>query len=122
MEKIILNLIKLQNQLRINHWQTASFAQHEAFGKTYSELGNLLDDLVEVYQGKNGKLLYTSPASIEISNADDLDINNVLTEVTDYLSSTFEEQIDLSKDTDCANIRDEILAILNKLKYLLTLK
>lgn len=122
MEKIILNLIKLQNQLRINHWQTNSFAQHEAFGKTYNVLGDLLDELVEVYQGKYGKITYPSPASLELSNAEDLDITSVLSEVTDYLSVTFEEQIDQLKDTDCANIRDEILAALNKLKYLLTLK
>ena len=53
MEKIILNLIKLQNQLRINHWQTDSYAQHKAFGETYDALGGLLDELVETYVSEN---------------------------------------------------------------------
>ena len=35
---MITELITLQNQLRIFHWQTTSFAQHEALGKTY-EIG-----------------------------------------------------------------------------------
>ncbi len=122
MEKIILNLIKLQNQLRINHWQTESFAQHEAFGKAYEILGNLLDNLVEVHQGKYGKISYPSPTSVELVNMSDLDINSVLVEVTDYLSSEFNKEVNPQKDTDCLNIRDSILQELNQLKYLLTLK
>lgn len=122
MEKIVLNLIKLQNQLRINHWQTESFAQHKAFGKAYDGLGNLIDSLVEVHQGKHGKIVYSSPVGIELSNMDELDINSVLVEVTDYLSSEFAKEVNLEKDTDCLNIRDSILQELNQLKYLLTLK
>lgn len=122
MEKIILNLVKLQNQLRINHWQTDSFAQHKAFGKTYDGLGDLIDSLVEVHQGKYGKITYSSPVGIELSNINDLDIDSVLVEVTDYLSSEFDKEINPQKDTDCLNIRDSILQELNQLKYLLTLK
>lgn len=122
MEKIILNLIKLQNQLRINHWQTESFAQHKALGKAYDSLGDLLDSLVEVHQGKYGRISYPSPAHIELVNMSELDINSVLVEVTDYLSSEFNNQVDPEKDTDCLNIRDEILQELNQLKYLLTFK
>ena len=122
MEKIILNLIKLQNQLRINHWQTESYAQHKAFGKAYENLGGLLDNLVEVHQGKYGRIAYPSPTSIELVNMSDLDINSVLVEVTDYLSSEFGNDVDPQKDTDCLNIRDAILQELNQLKYLLTLK
>lgn len=122
MEKVILNLIKLQNQLRINHWQTESFAQHEAFGKAYGALGDLLDSLVEAHQGKYGRISYPSPTSIELTNMSDLDINSILVEVTDYLSSEFNNEVDPQKDTDCLNIRDAILQELNQLKYLLTLK
>jgi len=122
MEKIILNLVKLQNQLRINHWQTESFAQHKAFGKAYDGLGDLIDSLVEVHQGKYGKIMYSSPVGIELSNINDLDIDSVLVEVTDYLSSEFDKEINPQKDTDCQNIRDSILEELNRLKYLLTLK
>jgi hypothetical protein len=122
MEKIILNLIKLQNQLRINHWQTESHAQHVAFGEAYSALGSLLDDLVETHQGKYPRITFTDSVSIELSNAKDLDIQNVLEEVTNYLSINFLQEVDDTKDTDCLNIRDEILQVLNKLRYLLTLK
>jgi len=122
MDKVVLNLLKLATQLRIFHWQTDSYAQHQAYGNAYEQLSELIDQLVEVHQGKHGKITYTSPAGLELSNSEELDPQSILTEVTDYLSTEFANTMDQTKDTDCFNIRDEILAVLNKLKYLLTLK
>lgn len=121
METVILNLIKLQNQLRILHWQTNSFAKHEAFGKTYAILGELLDELVEVYQGKYGRVVYPDTSNIEIYNKDSINIEEIIKEVVEYLSTTFNTKVQ-DKDTDCLNIRDEMLSSLNKLSYLLTLE
>ena len=122
MDRVILNLLKLQIQLRILHWQTNSYAQHKAYGKTYESLDVLLDNLVETYQGKRGIIKYGMPAVIEVTNIESISIMDVLGEVTDYLSSEFNNHVDAAKDTDCLNIRDEILATLNSLKYLLTLQ
>jgi len=122
MDKVIANLVKLQNQLRILHWQTDSYAQHKAFGKTYDALDGLIDALVEVHQGKYGKITFSTPLSIDLVNIEEISINDVLVEVTDYLSESFGGMVDSSKDTDCLNIRDSILQELNQLKYLLTLK
>lgn len=122
MEKVIINLIKLQNQLRILHWQTSKFSEHKAFGKAYDDLDDLIDDLVEVHQGKYGKIKFGSPFEIELTSYDDISIMDVLSEVTDFLSDYVTEIHDPQKDTDCLNIRDEILALLNRLKYLLTLQ
>ncbi len=122
MDKIILNLLKLVTQLRIFHWQTESYAQHKAFSNAYESLSNLLDRLVEVHQGKYGRIAYTSPAGLEISNSEDLNAQDILTEVAEYLTTNFNELHDSVKDSDCLNIRDEMVAEINKLKYLLTLK
>lgn len=122
MEKVIVNLVKLQNQLRVLHWQTDSYAQHKAFGKAYEGLDGLIDSLVEVHQGKYGKIMYSTPLSIDLVNIDEISIDEVLAEVTDYLSAEFGGMVDTAKDTDCLNIRDSILQELNQLKYLLTLK
>ena len=47
---IITNLLTIQNQIRVYHWQTqkkpGSFAQHEAFGKAYEALDPLIDDFI----------------------------------------------------------------------------
>lgn len=122
MDKIVLNLLKLLTQLRIFHWQTDSYAQHKAFGNAYENLSELLDKLVEVHQGKYERIVYSSPAGLEISNSEDLNVQEILTEVADYLTTNFNELHDPVKDSDCLNIRDEMVAELNKLKYLLTLK
>lgn len=121
MDKIILNLIKLQNQLRILHWQTRKYSEHKAFGSAYSALDDLIDQLVEVHQGKHGQFSFEGEALFELVNYNEISIMDVLGEVTSYLSEHFNQIHNPSTDTDCLNIRDEILAVLNKLKYLLTL-
>lgn len=122
MEKIIINLIKLQIQLRILHWQTPKFSEHEAFGKTYEALDGLIDELVEVHQGKYGKISLSPDTEIELVNYDQVSIMDVLEEFARYLVESFNASHDEKMDSDCLNIRDEILAVVNKLKYLLTLQ
>lgn len=122
MEKVIVNLIKLQNQLRILHWQTNKFSEHNALGSAYKELDDLIDTLVEVHQGKHGKLKYENTITIELVNYEDISLMDVLDEVTEFLSEYVTKIHNPERDTDCLNIRDEILAVVNKLKYLLTLQ
>jgi len=122
MDKVIINLLKIQNQLRILHWQTKSFARHKAFGKTYEDLDGLIDTLVEIHQGKYGVIIYNTPVDFGLVNIEEIDINSILTQLTEYLSTTFSEMMDPEKDTDCLNVRDEILTVINRLRYLLTLK
>jgi hypothetical protein len=122
MDKVIVNLIKIQNQLRILHWQTLSYAAHKALGSAYSDLDDLIDNLVEVHQGKYGRLKFEAPIDLGLVNQDEIDLEDVLIQLNDYLSGPFAEMHDPVKDTDCLNIRDEILAVINRLRYLLTLK
>jgi len=122
MEKPVINLLKLQNQLRILHWQTESYAEHKAFNKAYDDLDGLIDELVEVYQGKRGRIKYDSPVELGLVNYDEISIMDVLEQFQEYLEVTFTAIVDPSKDTDLLNIRDAILGTINRLKYLLTLK
>jgi hypothetical protein len=118
--KLVSPLIKIQEQLRIFHWQSTTFAQHKAFGKAYEDLGDLVDDFVEVYMGKYGKLKAKLTYNIELDNFSD----NYVEYVDNYISylTGINSELDATKDTDLLNIRDEMLAVLNRLKYLLTLK
>ena len=122
MDKVVINLLKVQNQLRILHWQTTSYAAHQAFGRTYDDLNDLIDTFVEIHQGKYGVLRYESPVEFNLVNIDEIEIESVLAELADYLTGTFNDMHDPVKDADCLNIRDEILTVINKLRYLLTLK
>jgi len=50
-----------------------------------------------------------------------LSIQNFMDGITEFLVG-FSDQLDSKYDTDLLNIRDEMLAKINKSKYLLTLK
>jgi hypothetical protein len=117
--KLITPFFKIQQQLRIFHWQTDSYAQHKAFGKAYKEFDDLIDTFVETYIGKYGKVKAKLTYNIELDNLTD----NYMTYIDDYITYliSLNNELDSSKDSDLLNIRDEMLAVLNRLKYLLSL-
>jgi len=113
-------LLRIQNQLRIFHWQTESFAQHKAFGKAYEELDGLIDQFVEVYMGKYGRSKAKIAYNIELQNFEEQYLLVIDTYI-DHLIS-LNNELDAVMDSDLLNIRDEMLGLFNRLKYLLTLK
>ncbi len=108
-------LIQLEQQLRVLHWQTKSYARHNAFGSTYDTLGDLIDKFAEVGMGKYGRF---DVDAINVKNMDSMQLDSYLQVITKALMSFDKE---FQADTDLLNIRDEVLAEINKLKYLLTL-
>jgi hypothetical protein len=121
LNKAVKFLLEAQVQFKICHWQTKSFAQHNAFGGIYDALDDLIDKFVEVAMGKYGRFeLSDKEKSIKIENLGSLNINLFLKEVIRILSD-FDKAL-TEKDKDLLNIRDEMLAEANKLAYLLTLE
>lgn len=58
-EKLISTLMASRDQAHIFHWQTTgagSFAAHMALGAYYAAIPDMVDALVETYQGKHGIL------------------------------------------------------------------
>ena len=117
---MIGSLIAMQNQFRVFHWQTESFAQHKAFGEAYESLDSLIDEFVEIYQGKNGIQNPEDGLKIKLENLDDKPVE-MIDVFIEYLQDDLTSMLD-KKDTDLLNIRDEMLGALNKTKYLLMLK
>jgi len=108
-------------QLKVVHWQTKGFARHKAFDETYGELNGLVDEFMEQAMGKYGRFKLTDETNtITLANLSDLKpeqmVNTVVEALIQY-SSQFEEV-----DTNLFNIRDEMLGLLYKLNYLLTLE
>jgi hypothetical protein len=118
MNNIIDKLIEYEQQFRILHWQTKSYARHKAYGDFYSTMGDLIDQFVETQMGKYGRV--KTDGSIQVSNMNDVQIKDYLEEIEQFLIEMSEEY-DSTKDSDLLNIRDEMLGEVNKLKYLLTL-
>ena len=123
---IIPKLLGLQNQIRVLHWQTESYAEHKALGKAYESLDGLVDTFVETYFGAHGRHSAvpgegTTRAPIEIVDYGDAKPLPVIEDGIVFLKTEVPEYVD-EFDTDLLNIRDEMLAVLNHTKYLLTLK
>jgi len=49
----------------IMHWQTESYAAHQALGEYYSEIPEAIDAVIEAYQGKTGIILRGFPIEME---------------------------------------------------------
>ena len=69
---IVTNLLTLHNQLKIHHWQTKSYAEHQALGGVYDEFSDLIDQFIEVFMGKYGRIESRGGFKIELSNYKDL--------------------------------------------------
>ena len=121
-EQLMINFITLQEQFRVLHWQTKSYARHNAYGGIYDALNGFIDGFIEVYMGKYGRVEFASgEGTIVLKNTNDLGLNEFLNQNLEFLMS-LSNSLDPQKDTDLLNIRDEIIGLINKTRYLLTLK
>jgi hypothetical protein len=124
MKKIVLKSLQLQSQMKILHWQTASYAEHNAFGGFYSDADEIIDQLIEAIQGKyNCRILLGGIDSIQVSDYSNLKINMFLMDMENfYANEIYLCGLDKAKDPEIENILHELRAAIDKLKYLLTLK
>ena len=112
----VTTFLTLTHQLHVYHWQVDSFSVHEALGEAYTDLDGLMDQFVEVFMGKNGKISSKGGFNIKLSNITDQEPVAFIDSAIGYLTNDLPKEIK-EQDTDLLNIRDEMLAVLNKLKY-----
>ena len=119
-DKIVQYLLTLLNQLKMFHWQTNSFAAHKALGNAYDDLNDLIDDFVEILIGKYGRDVLNS-CIINIRREEEIDLETSLNDIIRFLIEVG-NSLNKELDTDLINLKDEMLAVVNKTKYLLTLQ
>ena len=119
-EVIQTTLMQMQNQYKILHWQTISFSQHKSFDEIVSSLIENIDEFIETYMGKYGRVIAAQAFNLTLANYKDTDFVAL---TNNYIAFLIElnNVLDRTQDSDLLNIRDEILGSLNQLKYLLTL-
>jgi hypothetical protein len=122
MASLMSTFLGIQSQFKVLHWQTQSYSKHLAYGGIYDTFSGLSDQFMEVYMGKYGRVaLEGANDTIQLSNIGELNVDEFISVVIDFLCS-LENQLNDKRDSDLLNIKDEMLAEVNKLKYLLTLK
>lgn len=109
-------LLTLRTQLKLFHWQTHRYSGHVALDGVVEALDDKIDKFVEVYIGKYGRPKMTG--AIELRNYSKTFLLKFVKAGIEVLTKFGIK----AQDTDLQNIRDEMLAELNKLLYLLTLR
>ena len=115
--------LQLRDQIKLYHWQTRVYARHMATDKILENLEKAIDSYVEVYFGKYGRVKLTGKnAQITLQNITDAGAVRVITAAIKYLQGPLTKSLKTVQDSDLLNIKDEIIADLNQLLYLFTLK
>ena len=109
----------LRDQIHLFHWQTEVGDKHKALGDYYDDFLEQLDELMEIVMGKYGRFSVKSVGTPKPL----VDLKDVsVEEFVNSKVSIFEDAKKLfSKDPEILNILDEIIAEIQKLKYLLTM-
>jgi DNA-binding ferritin-like protein len=125
-KQVAVMFLEMLLMVKLFHWKTHSYATHKATDDLYSSLNDNIDSFIEVLLGKTGSRIdLMSNKTISLY---DLDSQEKLKAKIDTFKSYL---VDLNNNkvltttmsnSDLFNIRDEILANLNKFLYLLTLK
>jgi hypothetical protein len=120
-EELTLKLVQIQLQFKFLHWQTFGDAKHKAYGEIYDSLGDIIDKFVEAMMGKYGRVEFEPEFSIMFQDIKSLSVQNFMDGITEFLVG-MSDHLDSRYDSDLLNLRDEMLADINQLKYRLTLK
>lgn len=104
-------LMQSRNQAHIYHLQTTSFAQHKALQDYYEGVVNLIDDLVESYQGKYGILRGYKMGNVLKEDDNPTMYFEGLCKFLETIATT------LPQDTFLVNQYDEVMTLVQSTKY-----
>jgi len=105
-------LLDSQRQIHIFHLQTKSFAEHKALQDYYDAIGDIVDSLVESYQGKYG--IITGWKSFQSQDYQSTEqVINYFKTISNEIKSVYE----IVKDSYIQNQLDEIEQLINSTLY-----
>lgn len=109
-------LFQSRDIMHLVHLNSRSYAEHKALNEYYDSLLGLLDDLIESYQGT---LTNGGRVNIVIPGSEYVNPEQHLTSLEQYLES--HRFTVFGNKSSLQNIVDEIIALIQKTRYLLTL-
>ena len=119
--KLALSLLAIRDQAHMFHWQTLSYEQHIAFGEFYEDFAEKMDELMENIMGKGERPAFTE-GTITLVGHSDAEVLQFSNTIENVLNIQLPTVVPAEGNDEIYNIVDEILSMVNKLKYLLTLK
>lgn len=116
LEAVASKLTYFHEQLHLLHWQTKSYAEHQALGGLYDYVHDFKDGVVEKLMGYTGK----RPGVYKIDPLSAATADSVVSELISFASS-LRSFADSKNYQDIANLADSLSGEAAKTKYLLTL-
>lgn len=120
---IILFFMDMLTTVKLYHWKTMNYATHKATDELYDDLNKYVDEFVEVLLGYKGGVRAKLPRT-QVTLHDCNSIEEFKKKIDGYKNVLigFTSRFDGKKNSDLLNIRDEILATLNKSLYVMSFK
>lgn len=128
--ELVILFLTLLNVIKLYHWNTYSYGEHKATDDLYEEMNGHIDKFMEVLLGKE-TMLHPTSGRLDISNLNikipEIYTREKMAEYLDLFKSYLitlgeKDELEVIYSGDLFNIRDEIVADLNKFLYLLTLQ
>ena len=116
-----VSLLGLRDQAHIFHWQTKSYARHNAFGDFYDTFIYNMDLLAEMIMGIKGRPQMGMNATISLVDYSDESVTKFITDACDLLGPQLEMICNSTEHEEVFDQARVITAEIDKLKYLLTL-
>jgi hypothetical protein len=116
LESIAAKLTYFHEQLHLTHWQTKSYAEHQATGALYDYVHDFKDGLIEKLMGYTGK----RPGVYKIEPLTDCTAEKCVSDIMSFASS-LKMYGEKNFYHDVCNLADALSGEAAKTKYLLTL-
>lgn len=120
-----MNIIQVFFQMLLNiklyHWETKIYARHVASDNLHGELSTLIDSFIEIYIAGMSRPKFTNGFTVSVKQLTDTTVIERINEYITLLKKDLPKILN-KDDTHLLNIRDEMLAILNKTVYLFSLR
>jgi DNA-binding ferritin-like protein len=120
MKDIVKEFMTFRNQMKMYHWKTAFYSRHKTSDKFLELMDEHIDKFVEVLSGSRN-MRVTEDFSIKFVSLNDKNIMEYLEKFREWLLSSLPELL-YDHEVDLFNIRDEIVADVNRVLYLFRLK
>jgi DNA-binding ferritin-like protein len=118
----------LQNmiQTKLLHWQSALYGQHKALDKLFNNIIKIGDTLAESLMGKYGKpVLSDEHLKVKLMNFEnpkDGDLSGFMDHLHKCYAVDCKALLDENTDTELLNIIEELVAAIDRTKYLISLR
>lgn len=119
-EDIIKLFFHMTLNIKLYHWQTTMYSRHKATCDLFASIIDLTDNFVETYIGRYSRPHFEDDFQVNVTQVSDEEARNMIQQYILFLKKEVPKHLK-QHDTDLLNIRDELLASLNKTLYLFTL-